>query len=120
MKLHQLNGYIQTIYLVEYPHGLMLLDGCSRADVSLISSFITDTLKRPVTDLKVIIVTHMHPDHAGAAAALRKITGSKIIAADVDTQWYAGISGRLMHLTDIILAHWVAGRIGKKRRRDLV
>lgn len=117
MKIHQLEGYIQLIYLVEYPHGLMLLDGCSRADVSLIRSYIVEVLQRPVEDLKVVVVTHLHPDHAGAAHILRKITGCKIIASDVPGQWYSGFSGRLMHLTDMLLAHWVAGRIGKKRKR---
>lgn len=117
MKIHQLDGYIQTIYLVEYSHGLMLLDGCSRADVELIRSYIIDELMRPVEDLKVIVVTHMHPDHAGAAQYLRKMTGCKLITADVQKQWYRGLSGKLMHLTDIILAHWVAGRLGKKRKR---
>ena len=64
MKIHTLSGYIQHIYLAEHEHGLLLLDGCSRADVETVSQFITETLHRPLSDLKLIVVTHMHPDHA--------------------------------------------------------
>lgn len=115
MQLHHIKGYIQTIYLVEYKHGLMLLDGCSRADVNTVQSFICDELDRPFEDLKVVIVTHMHPDHAGAAHKLRSLTGCRILSADVPGHWYQGIDGRLMHLTDLLLANWVAGRTGKKK-----
>lgn len=84
MKLHKLDGYIQTIYLVEYNDKLLLLDGCSRADIPVLKRFITNTLQRPFHDLNLVIVTHMHPDHAGAAHKLRTLTGCKIAAADVD------------------------------------
>jgi len=116
MKLHHLSGYIQSIYLVEYPDKLLLLDGCCRADTDLIQNFITDTLQRPLSHLKLVVVTHMHPDHAGAAHRLRKLTGCKIASANVDGQWYSGIDGKLMHLTDILLTQWVAGRMKKSKR----
>jgi hypothetical protein len=70
IKLHKLDGYIQTILLAEYTDKLLLLDGCSRADVSLIKHFITDTLQRPLTELQLVVVTHMPPAHAGAAHKL--------------------------------------------------
>jgi len=117
MKLHLLQGYIQTIILVEYPNKLLLLDGCCRTDVALIKEFITKTLQRPLTDLTLVVVTHMHSDHAGAANALRKLTQCKIASANMDTQWYSGIDGKLMHLIDIFLAKWVAKKMKKPRRR---
>ena len=116
MKVHQLKGHIQSIYLVEYPEKLMLLDGCCRADIGMLERFITGELSRPFCDLKLIVVTHMHPDHAGAAHRLRKITGCKIASAHMSRQWYAGLSGRLMHLVDIALALWVASRMGNTRK----
>lgn len=116
MKLHQIEGYIQDIWLAEEAHGLMLLDGASRADVETVCRYIKEALKRPVTDLKIVVVTHMHPDHAGGARALRQICQAKIVSANVPGQWYRGFDGLLMHLTDILLAHWVAGRMKKKRR----
>jgi glyoxylase-like metal-dependent hydrolase (beta-lactamase superfamily II) len=80
MKIHVLKGFIQNIFLVEYPDKCMLLDGCSKADFTTLQTFFTQVLKRPLTDLKVVIVTHMHPDHAGCAHYLRKITGCKIVS----------------------------------------
>lgn len=115
MKLHHIDGHIQTILLAEYPDKLLLLDGCCRSDISMLKHFITKTLQRPFNDLSLVVVTHMHPDHAGAAKKLRKLTGCKVAAANVSGQWYSGLDGRLMHLTDIFLAKWVAKRMNKPR-----
>lgn len=114
MKLHELQGYIQHIYLAEYEHGLFLLDGCSRADVTLITRFITQQLQRPLSDLKLVVVTHMHPDHAGAAHKLRTLSGCQIATGQADKHWYGGASGLLMYLTDVLLTKYVARRLGKK------
>ncbi|NQY48766.1 MAG: MBL fold metallo-hydrolase [Colwellia sp.] len=117
MKLHHLDGHIQTILLAEYPDKLLLLDGCCRSDIPVLKHFITQKLQRPFNDLTLIVVTHMHPDHAGAANTLRKITGCKIATANVAGQWYSGLEGRLMHLTDILLAKWVAKRMKKPSKK---
>jgi glyoxylase-like metal-dependent hydrolase (beta-lactamase superfamily II) len=101
------------MYLVEYPDRLLLLDGACRADIPHLKVFIEDDLGREFSDLHTVVVTHMHPDHAGAAHKLRELTHCKIAAANVSGQWYSGIEGRLMHLTDMILARWVARRMKK-------
>ncbi|MGB1262412.1 MAG: MBL fold metallo-hydrolase [Cognaticolwellia sp.] len=116
MKLHCLSGYIQNIYLAQYPDKLLLLDGCCRADIPVIEHFIRGELKRPMSDLALIVVTHMHPDHAGAAQTLRKKYGCKIAAANVPGQWYSGFDGKLMHLADMLLTLWVAGRHKKAKK----
>lgn len=116
MQIHQLRGHIQQIYLVEYQHGLLLLDGCCRTDIALIRSFITAQLKRPFNDLKLVVVTHMHPDHAGAAHKLRRLTGCEIVTGIAQGQWYQGPSGWLMHFADVAMAGWVARRTGRKWR----
>jgi len=116
MKLHQINGYIQNIFLVEYEHGCLLLDGASRADFDVIKAFFKNELKRPFNDLKVVVVTHMHPDHAGCAHLLRKATGAKIVSGRFEYQWYSGIRGLFAHLIDISLAYWVANRLEKPIR----
>ncbi|TKB44270.1 MBL fold metallo-hydrolase [Thalassotalea mangrovi] len=114
MKLHTLQGYIQNIFLAEYHHGLLLLDGCSRADVGMVKMFIEQELKRPASDLKLVIVTHMHPDHAGGAHKFRKVFGCQIAAANVEGHWYRGLDGVLMHWTDLALTQWVAKRRNRK------
>lgn len=109
----QLDGHIQTLYLAIYPDKLLLLDGGCRCDVSLVLSYITNELKRPITDLKMVVVTHMHVDHAGGALSLKQKTGCVIVSSDNNTQWYQGIHGRAMHVIDIGLAYYVARRLGK-------
>lgn len=113
MKLHHIEGHIQTILLAEYAEKLLLLDGCCRSDIVILQHFISQNLQRKLSDLTLVVVTHMHPDHAGAANKLRQLTGCKIATANVSGQWYSGIDGRLMHLTDILLAKWVAKRMKK-------
>ncbi|OFA30484.1 Zn-dependent hydrolase [Glaciecola punicea] len=116
MKIHVLKGFIQNIFLVEYPDKCMLLDGCSKADFSTLADFFERSLKRPLSDLKVVVVTHMHPDHAGCALFLRHKTGCKIVSCDKQTQWYSGLKGRLAHLIDIALALWVAGKMNRPKK----
>jgi glyoxylase-like metal-dependent hydrolase (beta-lactamase superfamily II) len=116
MKIHTLQGYIQSIFLIEYDHGCLLLDGACRADFDTIADFFVKQLQRPLSDLKVVMVTHMHPDHAGCAHFLRKKTGCKVVSGMFTRQWYGGASGKIAHLIDIFLAHWVAGKLGRKRR----
>jgi len=115
MKIHTLSGYIQFIYLAEDKDGLLLLDGCSRADIDKVCQFITNTLNRPLSDLKLIVVTHMHPDHAGGAIGLKEKTGATIAAHPKAKNWYSGVGGRTSHVIDLLLTWWVAGRIGKAR-----
>ena len=112
-KVVRLEGYIQSIYLAVYPDKLLLLDGCCRPDVPMVLDYIQTTLQRPLSDLKVVVVTHMHPDHAGGANKLREATGCHIVSADKAQQWYNGIGGQLMHLIDTGLAHYVAKRQGR-------
>lgn len=105
-----LDGYIQSIYLAIYPDKLLLLDGCCRPDVAMVLEYIKTILQRPISDLKVVVVSHMHPDHAGGASKLRQATGCRIVSAHKPKQWYAGVGGQLMHLVDTGLAYYVAKR----------
>lgn len=113
MNIHEIKGYIQTIYLAEYSDKLLLLDGCSRPDVDIIQQYIQTILKRPLSDLKIVVVTHMHADHAGGAHYLRRLTGCKIVSLARDTQWYGGLAGFSMYTIDMLLALYVAHRQGK-------
>lgn len=112
-KVVRLDGYIQSTYLAVYSNKILLLDGGCRPDVDMVLAYIKETLQRPVTDLKVVVVTHMHPDHAGGAHQFRKRTGCLIVSAAREHQWYSGIGGRAMHLIDINLANYVARRQGR-------
>lgn len=114
MKLHQISGYIAKLYLVEYDHGLLLLDsGCS-CDVPLVKSFIENELKRPFKDLKLVCVSHAHPDHSGGASFYQR-AGIPIAGKKECNSWYQGLSGFLAYLIDIFLTYYVAKRVRKER-----
>ena len=70
-KIVAIEGYIQTTYLAVYPDKLLLLDTGCHCDVDSILDYITNTLQRPISQLKTAVVTHMHPDHAGGAELLK-------------------------------------------------
>ena len=90
MKIHEINGYIQSIYLAEYKDKLLLLDGCCRSDVAVVVDYIENTLNKPLTQLKLVVVTHLHPDHAGGAMVFRNRYKIPICSWDVGRPWYRG------------------------------
>lgn len=112
MRIHQIPGYIQTIYLVEYNHGLILLDGCCRCDVNLVVNYIESNLKRPLNDLKLVVSTHAHPDHAGGLSEFKKL-GIRIAGPAGLNDWYGGVSGFATYWVDILLTYLVA--VNKKK-----
>jgi glyoxylase-like metal-dependent hydrolase (beta-lactamase superfamily II) len=117
MKIHFLRGFINNLYIAEYEHGLLLLDGASRPDIPLIEKFCKQILKRPASDIKLALVSHMHPDHSGAAPLLRKKYGTSIAAyKDID-KWYSGFSGFLQHTLDYLMTQILAFKQEKKIRQ---
>lgn len=117
MKIHPVKGYINTLYIAEYGHGLLLMDGASPADLETIEIFCNMTLKRPVSDIKLAIVTHMHPDHSGCAPILRRKYGTKIAAYKNIDRWYSGPTGWIQHKLDCLMAQLVALRQKTKIHR---
>ena len=117
MKLHIFKGYITNVFIVEYAHGLLLLDGASPADLEVIEEFCRDKLSRPVSDIKLAVVTHMHSDHSGAAPLLRQKYGTKIAAYKSVDLWYSGLTGWLQYIMDCLLAQLLAARQGTRIRR---
>ncbi len=115
--IYEIEGYIESIYLVESNKGLLLLDGGCRGDAKRVESFMTEKLHRPVTDIELMAVSHMHPDHAGGAPILRKKFGIPIAAHHKIDNWYKGWRGWLQNRVDRQLARFSARRNGKKWER---
>ncbi|HAN76868.1 MAG TPA: Zn-dependent hydrolase [Bacteroidales bacterium] len=113
-KIHELNGHIQKIYLAEYPEKLLLMDGASKSDISIIKNLITKELNKPLHQLKLVAVSHMHPDHCGAVNQLRKLTDVKTSAHTNADLWYSGLRGRLQHIIDLSFTWFVILKTGKK------
>lgn len=113
MKIHQINGYIQTLYLVEDKDDLVLLDSGCRSDVERVRKFIEVNLKREMSDLKLVLVSHAHPDHSGGAYLYQQKYHIKIASSSVINNWYSGVIGWFTYLVDIGLTYLVAWRKNK-------
>jgi len=115
--LHQVQGYIATIYLVEYRDKVLLLDGGARHDAVRIKACFARVMQRPISDLQLSLVSHMHPDHAGGAPLLRRQFAIPIAAHHEIDRWYRGSRGAVQHLIDTVLGHYSARQqFGKLER----
>ena len=112
---HEIHGYIASVYLMETPEGLFLMDGGCRGDVKRIETYIKEKLNRPMSDLRLLFVSHMHPDHAGAAPILRRKYGIPIAAHYQVDRWYRGVRGWLQQRVDRSLAQYSARKNGRSR-----
>ena len=107
-KIHTIEGYIQSLFLVEYPEKLLLLDSGCRSDVPVVHQFIEEELGRSIRDLALVVVTHAHPDHSGGAHYYQQRYGIPIAGTHEMNDWYKGISGIFTQFVDIFLTHYVA------------
>lgn len=115
-KLHLYKGYVQNNYLIEYPHGILILDGASRPDVKGIQRIVEEKLNKNMNEVKLIAVTHCHPDHAGAVNILRKKHGIEVAAPNNIDAWYSGTGGVLQHIADIFQARFMAAKLKSKHK----
>jgi glyoxylase-like metal-dependent hydrolase (beta-lactamase superfamily II) len=117
--VHIIPGYIENLFLVEYPHGLLLLDCGAVNDVRRIDNFCREKLHRSPKQIKLAVVTHMHPDHAGGAVLLREKFGIPLAAHKDLDRWYAGPGGFIQKVIDCFLMQSVARRTRDKLERGL-
>lgn len=115
--LHSVEGYINNIFLIEYPRGVLAIDPGVASDLALVERYFRETMQRPLNDIKLSVVSHMHPDHAGCATMLRRRYGVPVAAHRLADSWYAGASGLLQHLLDIYMTQLVARRSRRALRK---
>lgn len=72
-------------YLVVTPQGMILLDGGFAETVPQIEKNIA-TLGFKLTDVKILLNGHAHPDHAGGLAQLKRDSGAKFYAMDREVE----------------------------------
>ena len=70
-------------YLVHTRGGAILIDGTMEANADMVRRNI-ESMGVPIRDVKWIIVSHAHFDHAGAVAALARASGAKVAAGAGD------------------------------------
>ncbi|HVG07084.1 MAG TPA: subclass B3 metallo-beta-lactamase [Thermoanaerobaculia bacterium] len=70
-------------YLIATPKGHILLDGGFVETVPLIRESVKK-LGFKIEDVKILLNTHAHYDHAGGLAELKKLTGARLHASEAD------------------------------------
>lgn len=137
MRIHCLQGYISTLYLVEYPvrpieDRWLLLDCGMPNDVQRVHAFMRHMtayhpppgspepagetfglLTGPPVSPKVVVSTHCHIDHFGAADRWLH-QGSYVALASEMHAFYSGFRGRLQEIVDTTLSILVARRLGRR------
>jgi metallo-beta-lactamase class B len=74
-----------TSYLIVTPDGMILLDGGFAQTAPMIEKNIA-ALGFKLTDVKILLNGHAHPDHAGGLAQLQRDTGAKFEAMRQEVQ----------------------------------
>jgi metallo-beta-lactamase class B len=77
-----------TSYLITTPRGHILLDGGFVETVPIIRANI-ERLGFRVEDVKILIGSHAHYDHAGGLAELKRLSGAQFISSELEAPLYA-------------------------------
>lgn len=73
-------------YILMTPAAIILIDAGVAGSEQQIFDQIRRTGRRP-DDISLLVLTHAHPDHSGAARAVREATGCSIAAHQADRAW---------------------------------
>ncbi len=69
-----------SVILIASNHGLVLIDGALAESAPMVAEGIK-TLGYDVKDVKLILTTHVHMDHAGGIAELQKMSGARVLGS---------------------------------------
>ena len=72
--------------LIASPAGHVLIDGALPQSAPLIARHV-EQLGFKMSDIKIILNSHVHFDHAGGIAELQKMSGAKVISSDIATNF---------------------------------
>jgi hydroxyacylglutathione hydrolase len=73
------------VYLI-YGEQICLIDSGIASSERIIFDYMKKTGKSP-EDISLLVLTHSHPDHIGAAQAVKKASGCKVAAHEAERAW---------------------------------
>ena len=79
-------SYLTCSYLVERPDGVVLVDAGMKTDGSDVL-FALGVIGRRIEDVRRILLTHWHNDHAAGAEAIRAGSGASVHYAEAEAPW---------------------------------
>jgi metallo-beta-lactamase class B len=83
-NLHYVGTNSVTAFLITTPEGHILIDSGFVETVPMIESSVKK-LGFDLADVRILLNSHAHIDHAGGLAKLKRMTGAKMIASALDT-----------------------------------
>ena len=72
-----------AIYLITTPQGHILINSGFEANVPMIRASV-EKLGFRFDDIKILLISHAHDDHAAASALVKQMTGAKYMVMDAD------------------------------------
>ncbi len=118
--LHQIASGPVNSFLVEDEAGLVLIDTGEAGNTDRIFKAIKSLGKSPA-DIRSIVLTHTHPDHAGAAADIVQKTGATVYAHPADAALARqGIAGRLPHVVSPGLMNAIIYRLFIRNSKNAI
>lgn len=118
-SLYQIGLGPVNVFVLEDTDGLTLIDACFPGSKDKIFAALQKAGKNPL-DIKRLILTHCHPDHAGGAAEMHQATGARVYAHvdDAPPIEQGAILNRPRHLSPGML-NWLLYQLFIKRASHL-
>lgn len=82
-NIHHVGGSSVSAYLITTPEGHFLIDGILPQSPRMILDNIA-ALGFDIADVKYLLNSHAHIDHAGGLAALKRVSGAVMVASELD------------------------------------
>ncbi len=82
-NLYYVGTYDLACYLITTPEGNILINTGLASSASQIKRNV-EKLGFNFNDIKILLITHAHYDHVGALAAIKKMTGAKLMVNEND------------------------------------
>lgn len=80
--VHQVSKRVNA-FIIDGDEGVILVDtGLPKRHGMIVEGL--GSIGRSVGDVRAIVLTHAHSDHFGGAAALKRDSGARLVASDVD------------------------------------
>jgi metallo-beta-lactamase class B len=82
-NLYYLGSEDLASYLIVTPHGDILINSGTEANVPLIQKSV-EQLGLSFSDVKILLISHAHLDHCAGSALVKKLTGAQYFVMDAD------------------------------------
>ena len=88
--VYQLGAGMVNSYIIDGDEGVTLVDTLLRGREGAIAQNLKG-IGRTLADVRAILLTHSHMDHAGSAAAIKAASSARVYASEADTPAIQGI-----------------------------